>query len=306
MHSLRNLALLLLLIACSPASADDAHNSPAQLDIGLALGSGGAGGLAHIAMLQVFDELQIRPARISGSSIGAVIGVLYAAGLDGNEIHDIFGEFGGSNLDALSRLMRPGADLGLSDLLRLDLGNGGLLDSSGFIDFLKTKVEARHFADLTIPLEVVATDFWSGEMVVLKDGPLFPAIAASMAVPVLFSPVAVGEDLLVDGGTSNPLPFDLLTGRHARVVAIDVTGSRTPGESGEAEITDMLFNTFKIMQQSIIKARMLGHPPDLYLKPDTGNVLMLSFHRVEQTMDDAQPAAEQLREQLRSWRDERE
>src|SRR6056297_3422703 len=105
-----------LLLFSSLASADRCE--PPR--IGLALGSGGAGGLAHIAMLEVFDELELRPDGMAGTSIGAVMGALYAAGLDAGEIKALFREFGGSALDPLSGLARGGEAPGWRDLLTVD------------------------------------------------------------------------------------------------------------------------------------------------------------------------------------------
>lgn len=280
-----------------PAATDVDGPRPGP-SVGLALGSGGAGGLAHIAMLRVFDELGIRPARISGTSIGAVIGALYAAGLSADEIEAIFDDFAGSELDALTGIMR--SDLDFSDLFRSGLGNGGILDSSGFLEYLATHVTARDFDDLSIPLTVVATDFWTGEPVVIESGDLFTAIGASMAVPGLFQPVRQGDRLLVDGGTSKPLPFDLMLGDYDRVVAVDVSGNRQRS-GGEAELTDLLFKTFELMQQSIVREMRLRQEPDLYLKPDTSGIRLLHFNRIEKILAGAQPEADRLRRHLRAW-----
>lgn len=294
---------LAVLFVCSfptltvPAAADVAGPRPGP-SVGLALGSGGAGGLAHIAMLQIFDELGIRPARISGTSIGAVIGGLYAAGLSADEIEAIFDDFAGSELDALTGIMR--SDLDFSDLFRSGLGNGGILDSSGFLEFLATHVTARDFDDLSIPLTVVATDFWTGEPVVIEAGDLFTAIEASMAVPGLFQPVRQGDRLLVDGGASKPLPFDLMLGVYDRVVAVDVSGTRQRSE-GEAELTDLLFKTFELMQQSIVREMRLRQEPDLYLKPNTSGIRLLHFNRIEEILAGARPEADRLRRRLREW-----
>lgn len=266
--------------------------------IGLALGSGGAGGLAHIAMLQVFDELEIKPDRITGTSIGAVIGVLYAAGLSAEKIRDIFDDFGGSNLDALTQLMRPNAELTLSDLLRIDIDNGGLFDARGFLDFLADKIGARSFEELVVPLEVVATDYWTGDVVVIKDGDLFKAIKASMAVPGLFSPVPHGDQLLIDGGMSNPLPFDLLESKFDVVVAIDVIGSRGAHDKGQPDMMELVFSTFEIMQKSIIKERMRTSEPDIYIQTDAGGIRLLHFNRLETILEQAKPAAGKLKDEL--------
>lgn len=288
--------ILSLTLLGGPAMSDDSKAD--RPSVGLALGSGGAGGLAHIAMLQVLDDLGVEPDMIAGTSIGAVIGVLYAAGLSADEVYDVFDDFAGSNLDALSQLMSPSAELGLTDLLKIGLSNGGLIDASGFINFIKSKVEARSFEDLDIPLKVVATDYWTGKMIVLDSGDLFVAIEASMAVPALFAPVKFGKALLVDGGTSNPLPYDLLTEACDIVVAVDVSGSRKHVDGAQPPLTDMLFSTFEIMQQSIVTARQHNGDADVYIKPDIQGIRLLQFNRIESILEQAQPAATELREAL--------
>ncbi len=268
--------------------------------LGLALGSGGANGLAHIAVLQVLDEQGIVPDRIAGTSIGAVIGGLYAAGLSAEEILDIFDDVAGSPLDALSGL--AGSELDLVDLLQLGLSDGGLFDSGGFLRFLAGHTEARRFDELRIPLAVVATDYWSGDSVVIEEGPLFVAIEASMAVPGLFKPVHRGDQLLIDGGTSNPLPYDLLLDDMDLVIAVDVSGSRDPASEPEPGLTDLLFRTFSIMQQSLIRQALERQPPHLYLKPDATGVRLLHFNRVHEILAQAEPVADELRDRLTSWR----
>jgi NTE family protein len=297
-HILSILLIALILLSPLAGAAKSAQQSPTAPSIGLALGSGGAGGLAHISMLQVFDDLNLKPDQIVGSSIGAVIGALYAAGLSAEQIIEIFDEFGGSKLDALSHLALSNAELNLSDLFDVDIDNGGLIDSSAFLDFLAGKIEARTFKDLKIPMQVVATDYWSGETIVLSEGDLFTAIKASIAVPGLFSPVPHGKRLLIDGGTSNPLPFDLLSKNHDLVIAIDVTGSRASADKTKVELTKVYFNTFEIMQQSIIAAKMRHQKPDVYIKPDTSNIRLLHFNRLKQILKQAQPAADKLKQEI--------
>ncbi|HKJ05256.1 MAG TPA: patatin-like phospholipase family protein [Geopsychrobacteraceae bacterium] len=286
-----------VLLFASDAFAKEVKPS-IEKSVGIALGSGGAAGLAHIAMLQVFDDLQIIPDRIAGTSIGAVIGALYAAGLNAAEIHEIFAKFGGSELDALSELVQTDQGLELDKMLLVDFGQGGLLDPDGFLDYLAGKIEARTFEDLVIPLEVVATDYSTGHSIVLKQGDLFSAVKASMAVPGLFPPVQIGKQLLIDGGTSNPLPVDLLVQRHDLTVAVDVTGSREGRIDTQRDWLEMFFNTFEIMQQSIIAVRKENNQPEIYIKPDIRNVRLLHFNRIANIMQQAAPAAKQLRFEL--------
>jgi NTE family protein len=275
-------------------------SSMAEQRVGLALGSGGAAGLAHIAILKAFDESGRRPSRIAGTSIGAVIGVLYAAGLDGTEIEAVFSEFRGSGLAVLSNLASGENGLSLTDLLDFDLDNGGLLKPDGFLEFLAKKIKARNFADLKIPMSVVATNYVDGRAVVLDQGDLFEALRASIALPGLFPPVVKGDLLLLDGGISNPLPWDLLRDDVDFVVAVDVSGSREPPDQGSVPVNELIFKSFELMQQAIIEARRAAGEPDLYLRPDCTGVRLLHFHRINEIMGQAEPAAERLRQALSS------
>ena len=299
MRPLSALCVILSLLAAPGVLAADRADAPPPT-IGLALGSGGAGGLAHIAILQVFDDLDTRPDRITGTSIGAVIGGLYAAGLTADEILDLFDDFAGSELDALTGLAR--SDIRLMDLVPLRLGRNALFDSGEFLRFLSEHTDARDFDDLRIPFAVVATDFRTGESVVIDEGDLFKAIEASMAVPGLFEPVRYGDaQYLIDGGASNPLPYDLLQGEYDCVIAVDVSGNGAQNDTDDIGISDLLFKSFSIMQGSIIRHMTRLDPPDLYLAPDTSGIRLLHFNRIDEILEKAQPTADELRAQLEAW-----
>ncbi len=286
------LALWMAGTVATPATADDGDSAKT---IGLALGSGGAAGLAHIRMIEVFEELDVRPAALSGTSIGAIIGALYAAGMDAEGMRELFEEFGGSALDPFSN--DDDLDIGLTDLLKIDFDDGSVFDPDGFFELVGEHIDARDFGDLDIPLKVVATNYWDGETVVLEEGDLFEALKASMAVPGLFAPVKRDDKLLIDGGTSNPLPWDQVAD-HDIVVAIDVTGSRNPDEDESPDLADLLFKTFEIMQQSLIAQARRADPPDIYIKPELSGIRLLYFDRVDEILDKAESGAEELREKL--------
>jgi NTE family protein len=297
----------LLLVLSSLAGASSPQSPPDQAAgamgssaprIGLALGSGGAAGLAHIAVLKAFDEAGQRPSRIAGSSIGAVIGALYAAGLSGTEIEAMFAEFDGSGLELIGQLASGENGISLTDMIDLDLDDGGLLDPEPFFDFLREHVDAREFSDLETPLVVVATSYFSGESVAFTDGDLFEALRASMAVPGLFQPVTRDDEILIDGGISNPLPWDQLGNEVDFVVAVDVSGQREPVEASTVPANELLFKTFELMQQSIVRERLKTDPPDLYLRPEVEGIRLLHFHRLSEILDQAQPAADRLRQVL--------
>ncbi|WP_376691767.1 patatin-like phospholipase family protein [Wenzhouxiangella sp. EGI_FJ10409] len=293
---------LVLALVAQPGSAQD--ETCAEPDVALVLGSGGAAGLAHIAMLRVFEDHGIRPRAVAGSSIGAIIGTLHAAGMSVNDMEALFREFGDSALSPFAGLFGGGGAPSLRDLIEIDLGNGSLLDSNRFVDFVGERMEARSFDDLERPMSIVATDFWSGEPRVFDAGELLPVMRASMAVPGVFAPVRKGEDLLIDGGASNPLPVDVVAD-HDIVVAIDVTGSRNRTEGEPPNISDLLFSSFEIMQQSILRARLREHPADIYIKPELDGIRMLHFDRVDEILKRAQPAARELSERLNQFTAER-
>ncbi|MFP4084818.1 MAG: patatin-like phospholipase family protein [Desulfonatronovibrio sp.] len=288
----------LMLAPLNTSARSDESSSSDRPSIGLALGSGGASGLAHIVMLEVFDELDIKPSIIAGSSIGSIIGALYASGLSGKEIRDIVLQFSGSDMEAFRTLIQGDSGLELMDLLKVDLDAGGLLDTQGFLNFLKEKIRVNTFEELPIPLVVAAADYWKQKQVVIDSGDIVQAVKASMAVPGLFAPVAWQDRLLVDGGTVNPLPYDLVADKCDVVVAIDVSGGITPKKRDKPNFSDSLFNSFDIMQQAIIHQKLKYQQPDIYIRPEIKDIRMLHFHRSPEIFEQAAPAAGELRNKL--------
>lgn len=264
--------------------------------LGLALGGGGARGLAHIAALEALDDLGVRPSRIAGTSMGAVIGALYAAGLSASEIRESI-----SSVAAAESLrdMLPGRGPRLLDLVRLERAKGGVLSGRHFLDRLVESVTATSFEELEIPLQVVAADFWTREEVVIERGALRPAVQASMALPVVFRPVLLDGRVLSDGGAVNPVPFDLLQSSCDPVVAINVVGQRSRARGEIPSMSQAVFNTFQTMQMSIVRQKLVHRPPTIYLEPDLVDIRMLEFYRVDEILEQAQPLRVRLRNQLR-------
>lgn len=297
----RTLAVLLagaLGPVVGSATADTARREPR---IGLALGSGGARGLAHVQVFDVLDTLGLRPHRISGASIGAIMGSLYAAGLSAADIHAAIDSITKSRdedwLDALIsgdltrwlQFLEPGA------------APGGVIHSDAFIDFLEETAGVSRFDELGIPLQVVATDFWSRETVVFDSGDLWPAVQASMAIPGLFKPVRYRGRLLVDGGLTNPVPFDLLADCDL-IIAVDVLGTRTPeGATDVPSSLESIFNTFQIMQNAILSEKLRRLQPDIMVRPEIEGVRVLEFYRYSDILDQGRPARDALEAELREW-----
>ncbi|MCP4388702.1 MAG: patatin-like phospholipase family protein [Gammaproteobacteria bacterium] len=288
---------LKLGLATSLLASCDAWKTGDKL--GLALGGGGARGLAHILMLEVLDDLRIRPHRIAGTSIGAVFGTMYAAGMSGREIREVVDRLTVSKNESwLSGLFEQ--DLGRWwDLINLKLGSGGLIDSSAFAGFIRETTGVSRFDQLGIPLKIVAADFWEREAVIFETGNLSPAIQASIAIPGLFSPVQHNGRVLVDGGLVNPLPYDLLFDDCDVVVAIDVSGNRNPKTDNGPGYFETVFNTMQITQAAILREKMKLRPPHIYIRPGLEDIRVFDFNRVDEIYQQSKSAANKLRQALR-------
>lgn len=273
------------------------NHEPQAPRIGLALGSGGAGGLAHILMLEVFDELGIRPHHIAGTSIGAIIGALYAAGLPGSRIRGIAADLVVRDGDTWREVFRKRDRVfSWARLVRPRFSRGGLVSAEDFLASLYAPVAQRCFEELPIPLSVVATDLWAREAVVYDKGPFRPAVEASAALPGLMTPVELDNRVLIDGGAVNPLPWDVLPADCDVTVAVDVTGSRT--RTDDLSPFEAVFNTFIIMQGSIAGAKRAHAAPDIYVDSGISDIRALEFHRIEEVLVQAESARGELKRQL--------
>lgn len=266
--------------------------------VGIALGAGGAKGLAHIPMLETFDDLGIKPHCIAGSSFGAVIGALYASGLSGREIREFIGELVISENEKWPEALFRKDILKWIDFIDPEIGKGGLVGSDSFIHYLYKALNSTRLEELPIPLKIVAADLWNREQIVLESGDLPTAIKASMALPGLFSPVPLDGRLLVDGGTINPVPYDLLLDECDIVIAVDVMGSCSKTASMTPSFFDTIFNSIHVLQQAILSEKLKRHRPQIYLKPDIVDVRVLEFFEAETIYRQAEPAREQLQREL--------
>jgi len=160
-----------------------------QYKIGLVLSGGGARGFAHLGLIQALNEAGIFPDVISGTSAGALAGVLYADGYNPKEIQQLMNF--GSRFD----LMRPA------------MPREGLLQINAISKILKTHLRAKSFNELKIPLFVAATDINNGKAVYFSEGELIDPVIASASIPVLFQPVKINDVSYVDGGVLDNLPL---------------------------------------------------------------------------------------------------
>jgi NTE family protein len=249
-------------------------------------------------MLEVFDELGIRPAVIAGTSIGAVFGAAYASGLSARLIRAHTEETLSQRFDIVRQLVSARADPVLKIFNFVPI-RSALLKPEALLDFLLPGKVARDFAHLEIPLKVVTTDYYAQEQRVVSEGPLRPAIAASIALPALFTPVSMDGRLLMDGGLTNPLPFDALDGEADLTVAIDVSGAPTPPSKREhPTVFAALMSSTQILQRAIVREKLKSRQPDIYIDVEVDDFYLLDFHRFKQVLAAAAPAKAQLKRQL--------
>ena len=269
-----------------------------QPTIALALGGGGARGLAHILMIEALEEMDVRPIVIAGTSIGAVFGAAYAAGLSAKLIRAHTEEILGQRFEFVRHLLSARADpvQRLFNFLPL---RSALLNPAALLELLLPSRVPKDFAGLAIPLEVVATDFYAQTQVVLKEGSLAQAVAASMALPAIFQSVIVEGRPLMDGGLVNPLPFDLIAGRADITVAIDVSGAaREADGSNGPRAMEALFAATQILQRSIVREKLKSMRPDIYIDVDVYAFHALEFHKLKDVLAAAAPAKEALKQEL--------
>jgi NTE family protein len=149
------------------------------------------------------------------------------------------------------------------------------------------------------PLKIVASDFYAQEPVIFASGPLRPALAASMALPVIFQPVVIEGRVLIDGGLVNPLPFDLIAGDADLTIAVDASGApvRRPDRQ-TPKAWETLFASNFIFERSIIREKLRHRQPDLYIDAGTSRFQILDFLKIDVILAAAEPAKERVKVQL--------
>lgn len=265
--------------------------------IGLALGGGGARGLAHIQVLETLDELGVRPHAMAGTSIGSIMGSLYASGLSGLEIRALVDRLLLRKVEKLSDVFTRRDLLKWVELIDPSFHRGALLKGERFIRFLAESMHCSTFEELHIPLSISTTDFSTGTESVYRTGDLLSAVQASMAIPGVFSPVERAGKLLVDGGLVNPLPYNLLRETCDCIIAVDVSGSLDRPVK-RPDFFDATLGSFDIMQASLVAEQLRCAGPEVYLKPDLRGINILEFNKADQVFEQSAPIREELRQKL--------
>ena len=238
------------------------------MKIGLALGGGGARGIAHLGVWQRLQELGIPIHCIAGTSIGAIAGAVIAAG----RVDEALAWCEMSSWKKLPQL--------LFDFPTMK----ALIAGRSVEKKLRQIIATEGFADLAMPFAAVATDLNTGEAVMMQDGDLISAVRASMSIPGVFSPIERDGRVLVDGQFVNPVPVSVCRALGADVViAVDVNPLEDPATAKpfkKLRITDVLLKSFGILNYELTRRELAVNKPDVLIRPDVGQVVALDFRRV--------------------------
>ncbi|MBP2547861.1 NTE family protein [Neorhizobium galegae] len=263
--------------------------------VAVAFGGGGARGIAHIAVIEALDEMGIRPVAIAGSSIGAIFGAGMAAGLTGAAIREHTLETVGNRTAVLNRLWSLGPSSMRDVVGGFRLGHFNLeriLEA-----FLPADIPAG-FEGLKIPLKIAVTDYYGQSEVILEEGELRPAIAASAAIPGLFMPVMIHGRVMIDGGVFNPIPYEHVMDNADIVIGVDVVGAPEGDGTHPPNRIDSVFGASQLMMQAAIALKMKLHPPHLFLRPSVNRFGVMDFLKAREILEESAPIKDELKRGL--------
>ncbi|MGK8207185.1 patatin-like phospholipase family protein [Burkholderia cenocepacia] len=320
------------LPAAAPAAASAAAPAPAATatactadggpagrpSIGLVLSGGGARGYAHLGVLKVLEENRIPVDCVAGTSMGAVVGGLYASGMAADEMQQRLSEV---NLADIAFDVTERADLPQSSRederlyingLTLGFGKKGVKAPAGLVqgnrlqallaDWTAAVPTNQPFDQLPIPYRAVATDLQTGQMVVLDRGSLPLAIRASMAMPGLFAPAEINGRALVDGGLVSNLPVDTVRQMGAKVViAVDIGSPLRPLDALASPADVMQQMVGILIRQNVTAQRKQLDAQDVLLTPDLGSLAFTDFQNAKQAIAAGAAAATAALPRLRRF-----
>jgi NTE family protein len=308
-------------IAASPTNVDSSSVEspfPQRPRVGLVLAGGGAKGGAHVGVLKVLDEMHVPVDCIAGTSMGALVGGGYASGIPADKMQvfldsinwkRVIGGVGGRSLQPIEQkrqgvIYSNNLQLGIKDS-RIVLAPG-LINTSAIDDLLRGFVgkarEQSNFDRLPIPFRAVATDMVSGRMVVLDHGDLATAMRASMALPGVFAPVDLNEQILADGGLVRNLPVDVARTLCADVVIV-VNLVSPPAKADQLRAPgQMLGRTMELMIEANERLQLRSlTPQDVRIDVPMGEIGVGDFERTAETIALGVAAARRAAPQLAQY-----
>jgi len=303
--------LIIILILTFPLNAQESPK------VGLVLSGGGARGFAHIGVLKMLDSLNIRIDYIAGTSMGGILGALYAIGYSGEELETIVRHTDWVEIfsDKPRRSIQPYYQKKECGRYQLNFGivdfkpvlPSGLIIGQKlyllFADLIFPFNKIENFDNLPIPFRCVAVNLQSGREFVIKSGSLDKAMRTTMAIPSIFSPVEWGDSVYIDGGISNNLPVDVVKEMGADIViAVDVMGQQK-NPAPDKSIFDVFNSTISILGMERWRKNVANS--DIYIQPDLNEFTMTDFidDKIEKIITRGDESAEQFKNKLTALRD---
>jgi NTE family protein len=254
--------------------------------VGLALGSGGARGFAHIGVIKVLQQEGIPIDMIAGSSMGAMVAAFYGAGSD------------------IERLYKLSRAFKRKYYLDFTIPKMGFISGKRTKDLIRVFTYGKKFEELDIPVAVVATDIKTGEKVIFQEGPIAPAVRASISIPGIFIPERIGNRLLVDGGVVDRVPVSVVKDMGADIIiGVDVAHVKQDMEINS--IYDVIMQSLDILQMELVKSREFAS--DVMIRPRVEKYSSKSFTNVQEIISIGEEAArgkiDQIKQSIVTWKE---
>ncbi|HLC27788.1 MAG TPA: patatin-like phospholipase family protein [bacterium] len=294
---IKSIGVALLLIGilwvsgCAPTvpAAPPVPPKSADPKIALVLGGGAARGFAHVGVLRVLEQEKIPLSRIVGTSVGSLVGALYAGNPNTFEL-----EWAAFQLER-------------DDVLDFSIFSArtGPVTGNNLERFVDRMVRVKQIESLKIPYAAVATDLETGKPVVMDRGPVAKAVHASSAIPGVFTPVEYGGKLLVDGGVSNNVPVDVARQLGADlVIAVNVGQGVQTSRQNLTNVVDIILQAVNIMGNLIVQTKL--RDADVTIEPRVGQIGAWDFSQKKQAMgagiEAAQRAIPEIRAKIQAWK----
>lgn len=259
-------------------------------EIALVLSGGGARGIAHIGVLEVFEREKIPIDMIIGTSMGALVGGLYLTG----------------NLSGLKKIL---LSWNKRDVLKLFISRPsreGLIDGNNITNLMSQFIKGKKIEDLSIPFIAVSADLETGKTFIMDKGDLLSAIRASISIPGIFIPVHNKDLILVDGGIVDPVPVDIASKYAKKIIVVDVLSrmAHIKTEKGivHENLLDIIEDSIVIMQKKLSKfALRKRKKSEFIIKPKLPRVGSLEFYKSKELIESGRKEAEKLLPEIKKF-----
>jgi len=258
----------------------------ARPKVGLALGSGGARGFAHLGVIKTLVEHNIPIDYIAGSSMGSLVACFYGTGID------------------LDRLYKISTAFKRKYFLDFTVPKMGFISGQRIKELIRLFTKGKKLEELHPPVSVVATDLITGEKVIFRDGPIEDAVRASISIPGVFVPEKRNGRLLVDGGVIDRIPVSVVKEMGADfVIAVDV--SRVKKDAEITTIFDVIMQSLDIMQKELVENRQIAS--DIMIRPHVENFSSKAFTNIDELIlhgeEEARKHIPKIKQLLHEWKE---